>query len=181
MGRNVLSRLNHGPVAFLLRYLLATGMAMGLAGCSYWPAVRESYGQRVRILDGAVAVPAKLVMVQAAVMKLRYPHRGWIATAPPDTDGDSEISTPTNPNCNANVNNEPDGDDGPYINARIFVTAMAYLKIIRGQVPHHASARYVDLEFGNDQIMEYYLTVGRIVTLRFTPGGRLYDIPHAPP
>ena len=88
---------------------------------------------------------------------------------------------PTNPNCNANISNEPDGDDGPYITSRIFVTAMAYLKIIRGKVPHHGGARYIDLEFGNDQILEYYLTVGRMVTLRFTPGGRLYDIPHAPP
>jgi hypothetical protein len=181
MGWNVYGG-KYTEAVMLIFYGAVTAFAViGLTGCSYWPAVRESYGQRVRILDGAVAQPARLVVVRAKVMSLRYPHHAWIILSPPDTDGDSEISTPSGPNCTGPVNTEPDADDGPSISEHIFVTAMAYLKILHGTVPHHAGVRYVDLDFGNDQIMEYYLTVGRTVTLRFTPGGRLYDIPHAPP
>ena len=181
MGLKAVSRINHRFAAGLLRCVVAISMALGLTGCSYWPALRVSYSRRVAALDGAAALPARLIVVRARVMKLRYPHMAWTATAPPDTDDDSEIPTLPNPKCNTIINSEPDGDEGPYIYSRFFVTAMAYLKIIHGKVPHHSTVRYIDLDFGNDQILEYYLTVGRIVTLRFTPGGLLYDIPHAPP
>ncbi len=155
-----------------------------MSGCSYWPAVRESYGHRVRILDGAIAAPARFVVVRAKVLKLRYPHQGWKVIAIPSIDVDSTVPTPVldkkHRTC-PEVDNEPDGDDTTYISRPIFITAMAYLKIVGGNVPRHSGARYIDLDLGNDQIMESYLSIGRIVTLRFTPGGRLYDIPHAPP
>lgn len=177
-------RLAVGRLALVAGCVLASVAAGTLAGCSYWPAVRESYSQRVRVLDGPAAVPAKLVVVQARVVKLRYPHFGWKTTASQNIDVDVQLPTPVNnekngPDCN--INSEPDNDEVSFSSHRVFITAMAYLKIVGGKVPHHSGVRYIDLGFGNDRVLEYYLSVGRVVTLRFTPGGRLYDIPHAPP
>ena len=178
-------RLAFRRLAVLAGCVLATGAAGTMAGCSYWPAVRESYSQRVRVLDGPAAAPAKLVVVQARVVKLRYPHFGWKTTSSQNIDDvDTRIPAPVTDRKQRPdhyINSEPDNDDVSFFSHRVFITAMAYLKIVGGKVPHHSGARYIDLDFGNDRIMEYYLSVGRVVTLRFTPGGRLYDIPHAPP
>ncbi len=177
-------RLAVRRLAIVAGCVLASGAAGTMAGCSYWPAVRESYSRRVRVVDGPAADPAKLVAVQARVVKLRYPHFGWKSTASQNMDVDEPLPTPVTNQKNRPdryINSEPDNDDVSFIWHRVFITAMAYLKIVGGKVPHHSRVRYIDLDFGNDQVLEYYLSIGRVVTLRFTPGGRLYDIPHAPP
>jgi hypothetical protein len=162
----------------LCALLMSLAVLTVLSGCAYWPAVRVAYGNRVKQLDGPAAVSSKLIVVRAKVLKLRYPHHATLWFTPPDDDAAEDVPATTQPNCNTSF--EPDTDNIASIPKPIFVTGIVYLKIVRGIVPHHSFVRYIKLDFGNDQVLEYYFYIGRMITLRFTAGGRLYDIPHAP-